>query len=111
MYELITGEWLGTPFGVVLIAAFTALIIITVALIIKAYSRKPAGPYDKLIGQVGLALSPIDPHKDGQVNVYGEIWNAGSAQSLEKGAEVEVLIVETHPLQRLQVRAYHRPIT
>lgn len=57
-----------------------ALVILLCAWAIKkimdASQQRALTPQEKLIGQLGKALSPISETQTGKVRVYGEIWDA-----------------------------------
>jgi membrane-bound serine protease (ClpP class) len=56
---------------------------------IRAQRRKPVTGIEGIVGEVGEALSDLNP--DGQVRVHGEIWNATSTDGkLKKGTPIRV---------------------
>ncbi len=69
------------------------------SLALKAYRRKPATGKEELIDSEGEARSDI--HKDGQVFIHGEIWNAWSDHPIDNGSKV---IVESVEHLKLKVR-------
>jgi membrane-bound serine protease (ClpP class) len=57
--------------------------------VIRAHRRQVMTGKAGLVGEIGKALSPIDP--DGKVMVHGEYWDARSTGGrIEKGSEVRV---------------------
>lgn len=76
-----------------LIIATTAVTLVfflfVIGLGIKAQGRKPITGSEGLIGEVGEALSVLNP--SGSVRVHGEIWNAESISGkIGKGEKVRV---------------------
>ena len=75
--------------GVLLTTLFFSM---TVFLVVKAYRRKPVTGSEGLIGMEGS--SKTDIHKDGQVSVHGEIWNAWSDEPISTGERIVVESME-----------------
>jgi membrane-bound serine protease (ClpP class) len=72
------------------VAATTAVFVFAVSAGIRAQLRRPATGSEGLVGEVGVARSPLDP--DGQVFVRGEIWRAVSeAGTIAEGERVRVV--------------------
>jgi membrane-bound serine protease (ClpP class) len=69
-------------------AAFFAFAMGVVA---KAYRQPVTTGSEGMIGQVGIALTDINPN--GRVRVHGEIWQAHSDAPLEEGQSVRVVAV------------------
>ncbi len=82
--------------AVIITALFFSL---TIALVIKAYRRKPATGAEGLLGIEGEAKT--DLNKKGLVFVHGEIWKAWSDESIKAGEKIVVDKVEN---LRLKVR-------
>ncbi len=72
--------------AVVVSAAF---FIFAVTRAINARLKKPTTGMEGLIGEVGIASTPIAP--EGKVSIHGEFWNVTSAQNIEKGDKVQVM--------------------
>lgn len=71
---------------VILTAAF---FIFAISFGIKAQSRKPTTGIEGIIGEIGEAISNLEP--EGQIRVHGELWNAESLEgSVSKGEKVKV---------------------
>jgi membrane protein implicated in regulation of membrane protease activity len=49
---------------------------------------------DKVIGQIGIALTDIEPLKNGRVKVDGKNWMATSEDKIKENEKVEVLKIE-----------------
>lgn len=60
---------------------------------VKTFFIKPATGKEGLIGEKGIAQTPIDS-KGGMCLVHGELWKAKSEERIEKGEEIEVVKVE-----------------
>ncbi len=64
---------------------------------IKARLKKPTTGMEGLVGEIGIAVTNIDP--EGKVSVHGEYWNAFSEERIEKDQKVEVVSVKNLKLQ------------
>jgi len=82
--HLFTALAVSIPVG--LITAF----LMTVAL--RARRNKPVSGADGLIGEVGVARTPLTP--EGKVFIHGELWNAVSSAPVPAGTAVVVQRVE-----------------
>ena len=72
--------------AVILTAAF---FIFAIGLGIKAQRRKPVTGAQGIIGEVGEAITDINP--EGQVHVHGETWTATSAEGkIKAGTKIKV---------------------
>jgi membrane-bound serine protease (ClpP class) len=56
---------------------------------VRARLRQPTTGTEGMIGETGIAATPIDP--EGKVSIHGEFWRVVSDQSIEKGARVKVV--------------------
>ncbi|MDZ7699615.1 MAG: nodulation protein NfeD [Deltaproteobacteria bacterium] len=66
---------------------------VTVAtLAFRAYSRKPKGGVEGIIGEVGVVKEPLNP--EGTVFVHGEYWRAVSTEKIEPDEKVEVMGID-----------------
>lgn len=77
----------------------TLFFSLTVALVIKAYRRKPVTGIEGLIGLQGKAKT--DVHEEGMVFVHGEIWRAWSDEPIKAGEKV---VIEGIERLKLKVR-------
>jgi len=66
-----------------------AFFIFAVTMAVKARLKKPTTGTEGLVGEVGVAITPLSP--EGKVSIHGEFWNAVSDQPLEKGEKVKVI--------------------
>jgi membrane-bound serine protease (ClpP class) len=66
-----------------------AFFIFAVTKAINARLKKPTTGMEGLIGEVGIASTPIAP--EGKVSIHGEFWNATSDQPIEEGVKVQVI--------------------
>lgn len=64
---------------------------------IKARLKKPTTGMEGLVGEIGIAVTDIDP--EGKVSVHGEYWNAFSDERIEKDQKVQVVSVKNLKLQ------------
>jgi len=62
--------------------------VFLVGLVIKARRSKVVTGEQGLIGEIGVAQSPLEP--EGKVFVHGELWDAVSSASVAAGARVQV---------------------
>ncbi|MGH9577372.1 MAG: NfeD family protein, partial [Terriglobales bacterium] len=82
--RLWTALAVAVPFGVI------AVFLMTLAL--RAQMAKVQVGTETLVGVVGVARTPLSPK--GKVLVQGELWDAVSTSSVERGAEVRIRRVE-----------------
>jgi len=73
-------------------AATTAFFALVAGMGIKALKRRPTTGWEALIGEVGVARTPL--HPDGQVFIQGELWSASCEEGAEVGEKVRVVAVE-----------------
>ncbi len=69
-----------------------AFFAVAVTMAVKAQLAKPATGAEGLVGEVGVAQTPLSP--EGKVFVHGEIWNAYAEETIEAGEKVRVLKTE-----------------
>jgi membrane-bound serine protease (ClpP class) len=72
--------------------AFGLITIFLGTLGMRARRLKPATGIEKLVGELGVSRTPVDP--EGTVFVHGEYWKARSAESIPAGERVRVDNVE-----------------
>lgn len=65
--------------------------------VMKAFRRKTVTGPQALIGKEGTVIIDFDENLCGKVFVYGDYWNAKSAEQLKKGDEV--IVTEIHDMQ------------
>jgi len=75
---------------ILVIVIFTAaFFIFAISFGIKAQRRKPTTGVEGIIGEIGEAISDLEPA--GQIRVHGELWNAESPEGpVSKGGKVIV---------------------
>jgi membrane-bound serine protease (ClpP class) len=66
-----------------------AFFIFAVTKAVNARLKKPTTGMEGLIGEVGIASTPIA--LEGKVSIHGEFWNVVSDQNIEKGEKVQVV--------------------
>jgi membrane-bound serine protease (ClpP class) len=81
---------LSTAVGLALPFAIITTFLVT--LVVRARANKVITGEDGMIGEVGVAHTPLAP--SGTVFVHGEFWTAVSAAPVEAGAQVRVKAVE-----------------
>jgi membrane-bound serine protease (ClpP class) len=75
-------------------AIFSGIFFLGIAFLgLKAQRKKPLTGKEGMIGQKGVAKTPINK-KGGKVFIQGEIWDAYSEEDIPEGEEVEVIAVE-----------------
>jgi membrane-bound serine protease (ClpP class) len=74
-----------------------AFFIFAVTKAINARLKKPTTGMEGLIGEVGIASTPIAP--EGKVSIHGEFWNVISDQPVEIGKKVKVIGVDNLKLK------------
>lgn len=81
----------------------TAFFLFAIGFGIKAQLRKPTTGIEGLIGEVGEALSDLNP--EGQVRVHGELWNAESLDGqIITGTKIKVSGIENLKLKVRKVQ-------
>ncbi|RKY74544.1 MAG: nodulation protein NfeD [Candidatus Latescibacterota bacterium] len=88
------GSFLSVSWPVILAAVITtaAFFIFAIGMAIKARLTKPVSGKEGLVGERGVARTPLEP--SGMVLVHGELWQAKSDEPVGEGEEVEVVAVE-----------------
>jgi membrane-bound serine protease (ClpP class) len=76
---------------------FAAITMFLVSMVIKARRNKVLTGPEGMIGELGVAQTPLEP--EGQVLVRGEIWTAIAPASIPAGAQVRVKDVAGLKLQ------------
>jgi membrane protein implicated in regulation of membrane protease activity len=84
---------LSPPWGAVAVALALVVELGEVVLFFRwSRLRRAAVGAEALVGEEGVALAPLDP--EGQVRVFGEIWQARSSVPVAAGDCVRVAAVE-----------------
>src|SRR5438067_3721946 len=78
--NIITATAVSIPIGVIAVFLTT--------LVLKARRGKVATGSEGMIGQIGIARTPVAA--DGKVFVHGELWNAVASAAIAEGARVRV---------------------
>jgi membrane-bound serine protease (ClpP class) len=78
--NIVTAIAVSLPIG--LIAVFLT------TLVLRARRGRVATGSEGMIGEIGIARTPLGP--EGKVFVHGELWNAMSSSSIAEGARVKV---------------------
>jgi membrane-bound serine protease (ClpP class) len=66
-----------------------AFFIFAVTMAIQARLTKPTTGMEGLVGETGIATTPIAP--EGKVAIHGEFWDVISDQNIERGEKVQVV--------------------
>ncbi len=83
------------------IVVFVALIVVVVWLAVRAHGRPPLGGLDGMVGEVGEAVTALQP--EGRVDIRGEYWNAVARVPVPRGSRVRIvrargLLLEVEPV-------------
>jgi len=78
--NVITATAVSIPIGVIAIFLTT--------LVLRARRGKIATGSEGMVGQIGIARTPLEP--DGKVFVHGELWNAIASNQIAEGTRVRV---------------------
>jgi len=65
-----------------------AFFIFAVTMAIKARITKPTTGMEGLLGETGVAVTPITP--EGKVSIHGEYWNVISDEPIQAGEKIQV---------------------
>jgi membrane-bound serine protease (ClpP class) len=89
----IEADFLRIRLGVIIpaVAATALFFAFAVTKGILAQRRQPAGGLAGLIGESGVARTPLQPGSEGRVLVHGELWTAESTEPIQSGERVRVL--------------------
>jgi membrane-bound serine protease (ClpP class) len=71
------------------VSVSAAFFIFAVTKAIKARLTKPTTGMEGLIGEIGIATTPIA--NEGKVSIHGEFWNVITDQNIERGEKVQVI--------------------
>jgi membrane-bound serine protease (ClpP class) len=82
--KLLTALVVSIPIGVIAVFLMT--------LVLRAHKNPVASGVEAMIGEIGIARTPLGP--DGKVFVHGELWNASANGDIAAGSRVRVRGVE-----------------
>lgn len=82
--HLITALVVSVPIG--------AIAVFLMTLVLRARKNRVATGQEGMIGEIGVARTPLGP--DGKVFVHGEIWNASAKTTVPEGARVRIRSVD-----------------
>jgi len=82
--KLLTATVVSVPIGLIAIFLMT--------LVLRARRNRVTTGQEGMIGEIGVARTPLGP--DGKVFVHGEIWNAVAKKAIDEGTRVRVAGVE-----------------
>jgi membrane protein implicated in regulation of membrane protease activity len=105
-----TSDFSLLPLGLLglLIIIFLVLCVWAASKIAETNQKLPLKPREKLINQLGRVISPVSTLQPGKIHVFGEIWDALSADPVEddpiaRKTEVRVVGVDAVNSQILRV--------
>ncbi len=92
-------DYMKISLSVIIAAVLVSAAFFTFAITkaIGARLKKPTTGKEGLIGETGIAETPIAP--EGKILIHGEFWNAVSEQNIEKGEKVQVTGVNNLKVQ------------
>ena len=67
----------------------SAFFIFAATMAIRARLTKPTTGMEGLVGEIGIASTPIAP--EGKITIHGEIWDVVSDQNIERGEKIQVV--------------------
>jgi membrane-bound serine protease (ClpP class) len=82
--RFLTAAAVSIPIGLIAVFLMT--------LVLRARRVRVATGAEAMIGEIGIARTPLGP--DGKVFVHGEIWNASARSEIAQGARVRVRNIE-----------------
>ncbi|HYC89581.1 MAG TPA: nodulation protein NfeD [Thermoanaerobaculia bacterium] len=82
--KLLTALVVSVPIGIIAVFLMT--------LVLRAHKNPVASGVEAMIGEIGIARTPLGP--DGKVFVHGELWNASANGEIAAGSRVRVRGVE-----------------
>ncbi|HEX6086492.1 MAG TPA: nodulation protein NfeD [Thermoanaerobaculia bacterium] len=82
--NLLTALAVSVPIGIIAVFLMT--------LVLRAHKNPVASGVEAMIGEIGIARTPLGP--DGKVFVHGELWNASASGDIAAGSRVRVKSVE-----------------
>jgi membrane-bound serine protease (ClpP class) len=77
-----------------MVLALAAIAVMLARLAYAAQRRVAVTGNDGMAGEVGQALTAIEPGQGGQVATHGEIWQASASEAIPKGSRVRVIRVD-----------------
>ena len=80
----------GTAIGIAL--PFAAISVFLTTLVIRAHGQRVDTGIGGLVGETGIARTPLNPK--GKIFVHGEYWDAVSSIAVSEGTRVRVLSVD-----------------
>jgi len=69
-----------------------AIAVLLMSLVARTYKNRVVTGQEGMIGEVGIARTPLGP--DGKVFVHGELWNARAKNEIAAGTRVRVHAIE-----------------
>jgi membrane-bound serine protease (ClpP class) len=85
---------LSLRFVLPVVLGFASIAAFLVRLGVASLRQRPVTGAAAMIGEIGRALTAIEPEKPGRIAVHGEIWQASADESILEGARVRVTRVD-----------------
>ncbi len=95
-------EFIRISWGVIVPAVLVTVLffVFAIGMGVRAQRRQPTTGPEGIIGEIGEAISAINP--SGQVRVHGEIWNASATEEISAGSKIKVVAIENLTLRVVQ---------
>jgi membrane-bound serine protease (ClpP class) len=77
-----------------MVAGFVAVTGLLIRLAVTAQRQAPVTGSAGMIGQVGEAVTTLEPGAVGQIHVHGELWRARASDAIPPGGRVRVLQID-----------------
>ena len=84
------------------LALIIVFFLVAVPVGLLAQARKVKSGREGMVGEIGEALSDLDP--TGRVYVHSEYWNAVAEESISKGSKVVVVSVDRMTLRVARIK-------
>ncbi len=101
------GARISTSVIITTVIVISALFILLIYLVVKAFKRKVETGVEGMVGETGEVVEDITADKEGAVKVHGERWYAllpvGSTEAIAKGNKVKVVGVHNLKLTVLKI--------
>lgn len=91
--------------AIALALPFAVITMVLVSLVVRARRNKVTTGAEGMIGEIGTALTPLDPN--GTIFVHGEYWNALATRPVAEGQKVRVM--DIHQLKLTVEPVQDRP--
>jgi membrane-bound serine protease (ClpP class) len=76
------------------VVGLASIVVFLVRLALASQRRQPVTGVAGMIGELGYALTPIEPEKPGRVATHGEIWRAIAHEPIAEGDRLRITHVD-----------------